>query len=98
MLLNRVLRKTNTVRNLLKMRFSENLPKKNNESRLSNAQKAFQFRKDELIDFGELPRGEIPDALKIDPKFDLVNLPNAAKIGVEHYNSNHAGNVGFKGL
>lgn len=98
MLLNRVLRKTNSVRNLLKMRFSENLPKRNTESQLSNVQKAFQFRKDDLIDFGELPRGEIPEALKIDPKFDLINLPNSAKIGVEHYNSNHAGKVWMSGV
>ena len=42
-----------------------------------------QFSKENLRDFGELPTGEIPDALKVSPKFDSFKLENNVKVGVE---------------
>jgi processing peptidase subunit beta len=38
-----------------------------------------------LRDFGELPVGEVPDALKVSPKFEAFKLENKVKVGVEYY-------------
>lgn len=44
-----------------------------------------QFGKQELIDFGELPRGKIPVQLQHAPEHKLSNLENNAKIFTEFY-------------
>ena len=44
-----------------------------------------QFSKENLRDFGELPVGEIPDALKVSPKFEGLTLDNKVQVGVEEY-------------
>jgi processing peptidase subunit beta len=38
-----------------------------------------------LRDFGELPVGEVPDALKVSPKFEAFKLDNKVRVGVEYY-------------
>ena len=53
--------------------------------------KTFQFSKENLLDFGDLPRGEIPTALQVDPKFEHVKLNNGAQIGFEHFDGHHTG-------
>lgn len=44
-----------------------------------------QFSKEKLVDFGELPRGEIPEALNYNPKTGSTVLSNGVKIGTEVY-------------
>lgn len=44
-----------------------------------------QFSKESLKDFGELPIGEVPDALKVSPKFESFKLDNNVQVGVEQY-------------
>lgn len=42
-----------------------------------------QFSKARLTDFGELPQGEIPEALKFDRAFTLNKLQNGVRVAVE---------------
>ena len=44
-----------------------------------------QFSKHRLLDFGELPKGEIPDSLKISPKTNITKLSNKITICSEEY-------------
>lgn len=44
-----------------------------------------QFSKHRLVDFGELPRGEIPKELEVAPYSKLNTLPNGAKVYLEEY-------------
>ncbi len=38
-----------------------------------------------MRDFGELPVGEVPEALKVAPKFEGFRLDNKVRVGVEEY-------------
>jgi len=49
-----------------------------------------QFSKKRLTDFGELPLGEIPDALKYDREFNLTKLNNGVRVATEKLDSNLA--------
>lgn len=49
-----------------------------------------QFSKKRLSEFGELPFGEVPDALKYDKEFNLTKLNNGVRIATENWNSNLA--------
>lgn len=49
-----------------------------------------QFSKKRLTDFGELPPGEIPDALQYDCPFEVSKLENGVRVGVEAWRSNLA--------
>ena len=40
-----------------------------------------------MVDFGELPRGEIPDALKFDRSGDLSQLDNGVRVATEQFNN-----------
>jgi hypothetical protein len=66
------------------------------ESSLTGKFKTFQFTKERLKDFGELPRGEIPTALQVDPKFDHIKLDNGVQIGMEHFDGHHSGKINLK--
>jgi hypothetical protein len=94
MLLRNVLRKTNQLRKLTRVCFSEasslETPSSGN---LSQHLKTFQFSKESLTDFGDLPRGEIPASLKVDPKLDHVTLSNGAQVAHEHFDGYHTGIV-----
>jgi len=46
-----------------------------------------QFSKHRLVDFGELPQGEIPDALQYDRPFHQVKLNNGVRVATEYYPS-----------
>ncbi|CAD8140282.1 unnamed protein product [Paramecium octaurelia] len=46
-----------------------------------------QFSKSALVDFGELPTGEIPEALKYDRHSTLTQLDNGLRVVSELYNS-----------
>lgn len=46
---------------------------------------AVQFSKKRLTDFGELPRGEIPNALKYSPEHTQTRLPNGVQVVTETY-------------
>mmetsp|Transcript_6035 Transcript_6035/g.6622 ORF Transcript_6035/g.6622 Transcript_6035/m.6622 type:complete len:523 (-) Transcript_6035:167-1735(-) len=49
-----------------------------------------QFSKKRLTEFGELPLGEIPDALKYDREFNLTKLNNGVRVASEKLDSNLA--------
>jgi hypothetical protein len=92
MLLRSSLRRTKNLQNSLKRCFSQqNQVQETVSSHLSDQIKTFQFSKENLVDFGELPRGEIPEALKYNPSFNHVSLNNGAQVGLEHYDSLHSG-------
>ena len=96
MLLRNVLRKSKDLRSLVKLRFSEtSAVKGSSDSSMTQKLKTFQFSKESLTDFGDLPRGEIPSSLKVDPKFDHVQLDNGAQVGLEHFDGHHTGNFIF---
>jgi hypothetical protein len=44
-----------------------------------------QFSKRRLTDFGELPHGEIPDALKVSRPSGFTKLPNGVKVASESW-------------
>lgn len=44
-----------------------------------------QFSKKKLTDFGELPTGEIPDALKVSRPSSFTKLPNGVKVCSEKW-------------
>lgn len=46
---------------------------------------AVQFSKKRLTDFGELPRGEIPNALKYSPEHSQSRMPNGIQVVTETY-------------
>lgn len=46
-----------------------------------------QFSKERLVDFGELPRGEIPTALHSNPVSGVTTLDNGVQVGTEVYGS-----------
>ena len=92
MLLRNVLRKSKELRSIAKVCFSEtNTLKNTSDSSMTQKLKTFQFSKESLTDFGDLPRGEIPSSLKVDPKFDHVTLDNGAQVGLEHFDGHHTG-------
>jgi hypothetical protein len=41
-----------------------------------------------LVDFGELPRGEIPEALNYDPESQVTAISNGVTVGTEVYGTN----------
>lgn len=41
-----------------------------------------------MKDFGDLPAGEIPEALKYDRPNNLTQLANGVSVGTEKWNSN----------
>ena len=43
-----------------------------------------QFSKQRLVDFGELPHGEIPEALKAIRPTDIQRLSNEVRVGTEY--------------
>jgi len=49
-----------------------------------------QFSKEKLTEFGDLPLGEIPDALKYDRPFQLTKLNNGVRVATESWSSNLA--------
>jgi processing peptidase subunit beta len=49
-----------------------------------------QFSKTRLTDFGELPQGEIPQALQYDFKSKLTKLDNGMRVVTEEMDSNMA--------
>jgi len=49
-----------------------------------------QFGKQELVDFGELPRGKIPAQLQYSPEHKLSKLDNNATVVTEFYQGDHA--------
>ena len=90
MLLRKGLKRCQILPRILQKNFSHEVQDVKASS-ISSKLKTFQFSKEKLVDFGELPRGEIPDALKVNPKFDHVVLENNAQIGLEHYAGCHTG-------
>jgi hypothetical protein len=44
-----------------------------------------QFSKHRLVDFGELPHGEIPDALRAVRPYEVAKLSNEVRVGTETY-------------
>ncbi len=53
---------------------------------MPSQREAFQFSKDRLVEFGELPIGEVPLELKSQPENIFTRLSNDAQIVTEHYN------------
>lgn len=51
---------------------------------------SLQFSKNKLTDFGELPQGEIPNALQYDFKSQLTKLDNGMRVVTEEADSNMA--------
>lgn len=49
-----------------------------------------QFSKDRLTDFGDLPVGEIPEALKWDRQVETSQLNNGVKVATQHWNGDLA--------
>lgn len=49
-----------------------------------------QFSKHRLVDFGELPLGEVPDALKFTRPSNLETLPNGVRIATEQWAGDQA--------
>jgi len=90
MLLRNVLRKSSQLRFVTNFAQSTSLESASPGS-LDRALKTFQFSKERLTDFGDLPRGQVPDALALDPRFDHVKLGNGAHVALEHFNGYHTG-------
>jgi processing peptidase subunit beta len=44
-----------------------------------------QFSKDKLTDFGDLPAGEVPEALKYDRPVETSRLPNGIQVATQHW-------------
>ena len=94
MLLRNMLRTTKSLHKITRAYFSDtSVSNAGNDSSLQSRFTTFQFTKEKCTDFGDLPRGEVPDALKVDPKFDHVKLDNGVQIGMEHFDGHHSGNV-----
>lgn len=92
MLLRTSIRRSKNLKNNLRRCFAEqNQLKETKSSDLSGQLKTFQFTKERLTDFGELPRGEIPEALNYNPVFEHKTLQNNAQVGIEHHDSLHSG-------
>ncbi len=51
---------------------------------------SLQFSKQRLTDFGELPRGEVPNALHFSPAFKHTKLSNGAQLFTEQYSGDFA--------
>eukprot|EP01017_Pseudomicrothorax_dubius_P028600 TRINITY_DN3402_c0_g1_i1.p1 TRINITY_DN3402_c0_g1~~TRINITY_DN3402_c0_g1_i1.p1 ORF type:complete len:519 (+),score=156.42 TRINITY_DN3402_c0_g1_i1:145-1701(+) len=47
----------------------------------------YQFNNSRLVEFGELPFGEIPDALAVDRPFNLSTLSNGVRVCTESWSS-----------
>ena len=67
----------------------------NNDNSLARSQaqvpefyESVQFSKGRLTDFGELPRGEIPNALKYSPATSHIRLSNGVQVFTEAYAGN----------
>lgn len=69
--------------------FSSQVPTKGSASNLE-ARYKLQFTKSKLTEFGELPLGEIPEALKYDRPSQLTTLDNGVRVATETYDSNLA--------
>jgi len=54
-----------------------------------------QFSKERLVEFGELPTGEIPDALKYDRPTGLTKLDNGVRVATETYAQTGLVTLGF---
>jgi processing peptidase subunit beta len=54
-----------------------------------------QFSKEKLVEFGELPVGEIPDALKFDRPNGLTKLGNGVRVASETYSHTGLVTLGF---
>ena len=64
--------------------FSAGLPEKTNSPNLSKSS-GVQFSKHRLVDFGELAKGDIPDALNYSPENKISKLSNNIKVATEQY-------------
>ena len=70
-------------------RLQSGLPEKS-QDRSPVMHQGIQFSKEHLVDFGELPTGEIPSQLKQSPKNQLTQLTNNSRVFTEVYNTNSA--------
>lgn len=68
-------------------RLQSGLPQKSQDTSPVMHQ-GIQFSKESLVDFGELPTGEIPSQLKQSPKNQLTHLKNNSRVFTEQYNTN----------
>ncbi len=59
-------------------------------SKAPSRREYLQFSKSRLIDFGELPHGQIPDALKTSRPSTLDKLQNGVRIVSEYWIGNQA--------
>ena len=92
MLVRNVLRKGKQLRSLNRFCFADSdVLKKTSSEDLQTRIKTFQFSKEVLTDFGDLPRGQVPQSLQVDPKFDHFKLKNGSQIGFEHFDGHHSG-------
>ncbi len=82
MLSKKILRNLKTLRRNFK--FFSTIPEKTS-SESPTLHQGIQFSKEKLIDFGELPVGEIPEQLKVSPKCLQTNLSNQVRITSEQY-------------
>ena len=57
---------------------------------LDRPTRKLQFSKERLTDFGELPRGEIPEALEYNPISKVSTTDNGVTVGTEIYGSDLA--------
>jgi processing peptidase subunit beta len=77
--MNNISRKlTSTLRKCLRT-FATQVKKANNDS--VTRREYLQFSKSKLTDFGELPHGEIPEALKTSRPTIVRKLENGVRIG-----------------
>jgi len=56
-------------------------------SNLDRPTRRLQFSKERLTDFGDLPRGEIPDSLMVSPASKVSSTDNGVTVGTEVYGS-----------
>jgi len=54
-----------------------------------------QFSKEKLTEFGELPCGQIPDALRYDRASSVTKLDNGIRVATEAYNNTSLVTLGF---
>lgn len=69
------------------LRLFSTIPAPQQQTTTPASLRGVQFGKQNLVDFGELPRGEIPEELKATPKSSLTHLDNNASVVTEQYGS-----------
>jgi hypothetical protein len=84
--MNRITRLTSSVTQI-RMAFSQ-IAK--TTSKAPSRREYLQFSKNKLVDFGELPHGQIPDALKSSRPSTIDKLPNGVRIVSEYWIGNEA--------